>query len=277
VPLTVSQGIFVFVNILFIGDIVGKPGRKGVRELLPDLIARFQVDLVVANGENASGGIGISIKGADELLSNGIHVLTSGNHIWKKKEIVPYIQQNPDLIRPANYPTGTPGHGWVIKETRSGVRVAILNLLGRVFMEAVDCPFRRALEEREKFIKETPIVLVDFHAEATSEKMALGWFLDGKVSAVLGTHTHIQTSDERILPQGTAYMTDVGMTGPTDSVIGVKKELAIERFLTQMPHKFEVANRELVLEGAVISIDSETGKAKKIIRIRERCSRVMEG
>ena len=226
------------VNILFIGDIVGKPGRKGVRELLPNLIDRFQVDLVVANGENASGGIGISIKGADELLSSGIHVLTSGNHIWKKKEIVTYIQQNPDLIRPANYPAGTPGQGSVIKETRSGLRVAILNLLGRTFMEAVDCPFRRALEEREQLIKETPIVLVDFHAEATSEKVALGWFLDGKVSAVLGTHTHIQTSDERVLPQGTAYMTDVGMTGPTDSVIGVKKELAIERFLTQMPHKF---------------------------------------
>jgi len=267
----------VSVNILFIGDIVGKPGRKGVRELLPNLIDRFQVDLVVANGENASGGIGISIKGADELLSSGIHVLTSGNHIWKKKEIVTYIQQNPDLIRPANYPAGTPGQGSVIKETRSGLRVAILNLLGRTFMEAVDCPFRRALEEREQLIKETPIVLVDFHAEATSEKVALGWFLDGKVSAVLGTHTHIQTSDERVLPQGTAYMTDVGMTGPTDSVIGVKKELAIERFLTQMPHKFEVANRELVLEGAVISIDSETGKARKITRIRERCPRVTEG
>ncbi|MBI5606577.1 MAG: TIGR00282 family metallophosphoesterase [Deltaproteobacteria bacterium] len=258
------------VNILFIGDIVGKPGRKTVREILPLLMDRFQVDLVIANGENVSGGIGISVKGADELLSGGIHVLTSGNHIWKKKEIQTYIQQNPDLIRPANYPAGTPGNGSVIKETRSGHRIGILNLLGRTFMEAVDCPFRRGLEERERLIKETSIILVDFHAEATSEKVALGWFLDGKVSAVLGTHTHVQTSDERILPQGTAYMTDAGMTGPADSVIGVKKELAIERFLTQMPHKFEVAKRELVLEGALISIDPETGRATEITRIRER-------
>lgn len=244
---------------------------------MPTLMDRFQVDLVVANGENASGGIGISGKESDELLSGGIHVLTSGNHIWKKKEILSYIQQNPDLIRPANYPEGTPGQGMVIKETKSGHKVAVLNLLGRTFMEAVDCPFRRGLAERSKVIKETPVILVDFHAEATSEKMALGWFLDGKVSAVLGTHTHVQTSDERILPQGTAYMTDVGMTGPSDSVIGVKKELAIERFLTQLPHKFEVGTREIVLEGAVLSIDGETGKAITITRIREKCSRGIEG
>jgi len=273
----IQWGTKLSVNILFIGDIVGKPGRKAVRELLPSLMDHFQVDLVVANGENASGGIGISVKGADELLSTGIHVLTSGNHIWKKKEILTYIQQNPDLIRPANYPVETPGNGSVIKVTRSGHRIAILNLLGRTFMQAVDCPFRRGMAEREQLIKETPIILVDFHAEATSEKVALGWFLDGKVSAVLGTHTHIQTSDERILPQGTAYITDAGMTGPTDSVIGVKKELAIERFLTHMPNKFEVAKRELVLEGAVITIDPGTGKANKITRIRERCSRTIEG
>jgi 2',3'-cyclic-nucleotide 2'-phosphodiesterase len=264
------------VNLLFIGDIVGKPGRNAIRELLPQLTQRYQTDLVIANGENASGGIGISAKEADELLSGGIDVLTSGNHIWKKKEILGYIQQNPDLIRPANYPVGTPGSGVVIKETRSGHRVAVLNLLGRVFMEAVDCPFRKGLEERAEIIKETPIILVDFHAEATSEKMSLGWFLDGKVSAVLGTHTHVQTSDERILPQGTAYMTDVGMTGPAESVIGVKKELAIERFLTQLPHKFEVANREILLEGAVLSIDEETGKALRIIRIREKSGRISE-
>lgn len=264
------------VNILFIGDIVGKPGRKAIRELLPSLMSRFQIDLVVANGENASGGIGISIKGADELLSSGIHVLTSGNHIWKKKEILTYIQQNPDLIRPANFPPQTPGNGFVIKETKSGYRIGILNLLGRTFMEAVDCPFRRALEERERLIKETPVILVDFHAEATSEKAALGWFLDGKVSAVLGTHTHIQTSDERVLPQGTAYITDAGMTGPTDSVIGVKKELAIERFLTQMPYKFEVAKKEVVLEGVLISVNPETGKATGITRIRERLNNSSE-
>jgi 2',3'-cyclic-nucleotide 2'-phosphodiesterase len=260
------------VNILFIGDIVGKPGRRTVRELLPSLTERFRIDLVVANGENASGGIGISSKAADELLSGGIHVLTSGNHIWKKKEIVPYIDQNPDLIRPANFPPETPGNGWVIKETKSGFRIAVLNLIGRIFMEAVDCPFRKGLEERGRLIKETPIILVDFHAEATSEKMALGWLLDGKVSAVLGTHTHIQTSDEKILPQGTAYMTDAGMTGPADSIIGVKKEPVIERFLTHRPTKFEVAKRELILEGAVVSIDPETGRATEIIRIRERGS-----
>jgi len=262
----------VSVNILFIGDIIGKPGRRIVKELLPGLVDRFKIDLVVANGENASGGIGISIKGADELLSNGIHVLTSGNHIWKKKEILNYIQENPDLIRPANYPPEAPGNGSVIKETKSGHRIGILNLLGRTFMEAVDCPFKKALAERGRLIKQTPIILVDFHAEATSEKVALGWFLDGKVSAVLGTHTHIQTSDERILPQGTAYMTDAGMTGPTDSVIGVKKELAIDRFLTQMHYKFEVASKALVLEGAVISIDPGTGRATGITRIRERSS-----
>jgi metallophosphoesterase (TIGR00282 family) len=258
------------VNILFIGDIVGKPGRMVVRELLPSLTDRFRIDLVVANGENASGGIGISVKGADELLSGGIHVLTSGNHIWKKKEILPYIQQNSDLIRPANYPPGTPGKGSVVKETRTGEKIAVLNLLGRTFMEALDCPFRRGLEERAALIKETPIILVDFHAEATSEKVALGWFLDGKVSAVLGTHTHVQTSDEKLLPQGTAYMTDLGMTGPTDSVIGVKKELALSRFLSHMPQKFEVAKKALVLEGAVISIDPVTGKATGITRVRER-------
>ena len=260
------------VNILFIGDIIGKPGRKAVRELLPPLLTRFKVDLVVANGENASGGIGISVKGADELLAGGIQVITSGNHIWKKKEILTYIQQNPDLIRPANYPPETPGNGSVIKETKSGHLIGIVNLLGRTFMEAIDCPFRRGLEERDRLIRQTPMILVDFHAEATSEKVALGWFLDGKVSAVLGTHTHIQTSDERVLPLGTAYMTDAGMTGPTDSVIGVKKELAIDRFLTQMPNKFEVAKRGLVLEGAVVSIDPETGRATGITRIRERSS-----
>jgi 2',3'-cyclic-nucleotide 2'-phosphodiesterase len=265
------------INILFIGDIVGKPGRKAVRELLPVLTRQYEIDLVVANGENASGGIGISIKEADELLSSGIDILTSGNHIWKKKEILVYIQQNPDLIRPANYPPETPGQGMVVKETRSGHKVAVLNLLGRIFMEAVDCPFRRGLEEWKKASKETPVVLVDFHAEATSEKAALGWYLDGKVSAVLGTHTHVQTSDERILPQGTAFMTDVGMTGPADSVIGVKKELAIERFLTQLPHKFEVGTREIYLEGAVLSIDPGTGRALQITRIREKCSKAVEG
>jgi 2',3'-cyclic-nucleotide 2'-phosphodiesterase len=260
----------VSVNILFIGDIIGKPGRRLVRELLPGLVHRYQIDLVVANGENASGGIGLTVKGAEELFDAGIQVITSGNHIWKKKDIYPYIQENPDLIRPLNYPEGTPGAGSVVKETAAGVPVAILNLMGRIFMEAVDCPFKAVVKELDRLRARTALILVDFHAEATSEKVAMGWWLDGKVSALLGTHTHIQTADERILPQGTAYLTDAGMTGPADSVIGVKKEIALERFLTQMPHKFEVAKRDLVLEGAVVAIDPETGHATGITRIREK-------
>jgi metallophosphoesterase (TIGR00282 family) len=258
------------VTILFIGDVVGRPGRRVVRELLPGLVDRHRIDLVVANGENASGGIGLSPKGAEELLAAGVQVLTSGNHIWKKKEIVPYIEDSADLIRPANYPAGVPGAGATIKETAAGIPVAVLNLMGRTFMEAVECPFRKAEAEVERLKALTPILLIDFHAEATSEKMALGWFLDGKASAVLGTHTHIQTSDERILPGGTAYLTDAGMTGPADSVIGVKKEIAIERFLTQMPHKFEVAKKDLVLEAALVTVDENSGRASAIRRLRER-------
>jgi hypothetical protein len=255
---------------LFIGDIVGRPGRRVVRELLPGLVDRYRVDLVVANGENASGGIGLSPKGAEELFGAGVQVLTSGNHIWKKKEIIPYMRETRDLIRPANYPPAAPGAGATVQETAAGIPVAVLNLLGRTFMEAVDCPFRTAEAEWGRLKAQTPILLVDFHAEATSEKVALGWFLDGKASAVLGTHTHIQTSDERILPQGTAYLTDVGMTGPLDSVIGVRKEIAIDRFLTQMPHKFEVAKKDLVLEAALVTVDENSGRALTISRLRER-------
>lgn len=258
------------VTLLFIGDIVGRPGRRVVRELLPGLVDRYRVDLVVANGENASGGIGLSPKGAEELFGAGVQVLTSGNHIWKKKEIIPYMRETRDLIRPANYPPAAPGAGATVQETAAGIPVAVLNLLGRTFMEAVDCPFRTAEAEWERLKAQTPILLVDFHAEATSEKVALGWFLDGKASAVLGTHTHIQTSDERILPQGTAYLTDVGMTGPLDSVIGVRKEIAIDRFLTQMPHKFEVAKKDLVLEAALVTVDENSGRALTISRLRER-------
>jgi metallophosphoesterase (TIGR00282 family) len=235
-------------------------------------VDRHRIDLVVANGENASVGIGLSIKGAEELLASGVHIITSGNHIWKKKEIFPYIQESPDLIRPANYPSQAPGHGSVIKETASGTPVAVLNLMGRTFMEAVDCPFQRADVECARLRQITPLILIDFHAEATSEKTAMGWFLDGRASAVLGTHTHVQTSDERLLPRGTAFMTDVGMTGPADSVIGVKKEIAIDRFLTQLPHKFEVAKRDLVLEGALIQVDETSGRALAINRLRERLS-----
>lgn len=260
------------VTILFIGDVVGRPGRRVVREVLPGLVDRHRIDLVVANGENASGGIGLSIKGAEELLASGVQIITSGNHIWKKKEIFPYIQESPDLVRPANYPPQAPGQGSVIKETASGTPVAVLNLMGRTFMEAVDCPFQRADGEWARLREITPLILVDFHAEATSEKTAMGWYLDGRASAVLGTHTHVQTSDERILPRGTAFITDVGMTGPAESVIGVKKEIAIDRFLTQLPHKFEVAKRDLVLEGVLIQVDETSGRALAINRLRERLS-----
>jgi metallophosphoesterase (TIGR00282 family) len=258
----------VLVKVLFIGDIVGEPGRKIVKQLLPDLLRTHVPDLVVANGENAAGGFGITPAIAEELFALGIHVLTSGNHVWDKKEIEPYLEKQEKLIRPANYPEGTAGCGSVVVNTDGSAKAAILNLEGRVFMSNLEDPFRVAEREIERLRREARIVLIDFHAEATSEKAALAWHLDGRVSAVLGTHTHVQTADERILPGGTAFMTDVGMTGPTDSVIGVKKEDAIARFLTQRPHKFEIPKGPVHLDAAVLDIDGKTGKAKKIERIR---------
>ncbi len=256
-----------FLKVLFIGDIIGEPGRKMVRASMRKLMETHGPDLVVANGENAAGGFGITAEIAEELFSIGIHVLTSGNHVWDKKEIEPYLAKQDRLIRPANYPEGNPGFGSVVVSTAAG-KVSVLNLEGRVFMSNLEDPFRVAVQEIEKLKKETPVVIIDFHAEATSEKMALAWHLDGKASAVIGTHTHVQTADERILTSGTAFITDAGMTGPVDSVIGVKKEQAIARFLSQTPHRFEIPKGPVHLNAVIVDIDTKTGKANSIERVQ---------
>ncbi len=255
------------MNFLFISDIVGDPGRRAVKQHLAALRREYSVSLVVANGENAAGGFGITPKISDELLSMGIDVITTGNHVWDKKEIIEHIDREERLIRPANFPPGVPGNGSVLVEA-GGVKVGILNLMGRIFLSTIDCPFRRGREEvRSLKDKGARVVLVDFHAEATSEKVAFAHFMDGNATAVLGTHTHVQTADERILPKGTAYMTDVGMTGPHDSVIGVTADIAIERFLLQTPKRFDTAKGPATLQAVLISADDETGRATRIERI----------
>ena len=240
--------------------------------LVPRLIVRERIDLVVANAENAAGGAGVTPEAAKELLAAEVDLLTSGNHIWAKREIVPYLEHaDSRLLRPANYPPGSPGRGRGIASTPDGRRLGVVNLEGRVFMKTLDDPFRAAEAEIAALRAEgVTAILVDMHCEATSEKNAMGWFLDGRVSAVLGTHTHVQTADARVLPGGTAYITDVGMCGPWDSVIGVKKELVLERFLTQRPLSFEPARREVWLQGAIVDIDEATGKARSIARVQER-------
>lgn len=255
------------IKVFFIGDIIGRPGRIAVKELLPGIIEKYAVDFVIANGENAAGGFGITPNIADELIGLNIDVITSGNHIWDKKEIIPYINDKKWLLRPANYPEGVPGLGWSILKTRSNANIGIINLCGRVFMDNLDCPFKAAAKIIEEVKRETSAIILDMHAETTSEKAAIAWFLDGKVSAVIGTHTHVQTADERILPQGTAFITDAGMTGSLNSVIGMQKEIVLERFLTQMPKKFEVAAKDVAMQGVVVSIDSKSGKAAAIKRI----------
>jgi 2',3'-cyclic-nucleotide 2'-phosphodiesterase len=259
------------VKILLIADIVGKPGRQAVSRELHRLVDRYAIDLVVANGENAAGGFGITEDIARELFEQGVHILTSGNHIWDKKESFDFINRENRLIRPANYPDGSPGRGSTIANTAAGIKVALLNLEGRVFMNNLGCPFRAAEREISLLKTITPIIVVDFHAEATSEKISLGWYLDGKVSAVIGTHTHVQTADERILPGGTAYMSDAGMTGSFDSVIGIKKELAIEKFITLLPVRFEVAKKDIRLNAVVMEIDESSGRALHIERIAISC------
>ncbi|CAH2032692.1 TIGR00282 family metallophosphoesterase [Trichlorobacter ammonificans] len=255
------------VRILFIGDIVGSPGRSAISRELHRLVDRHAVDLVIANGENAAGGFGITPDTAEELFRQGICLLTSGNHIWDKKDTSGFLDREERIIRPLNYPPGTPGRGAALVETPGGITVGVLNLEGRVYMKNLDCPFRTADAELARLKKITPIVLVDIHAEATSEKSALGWYLDGRVSAVVGTHTHVQTADERILPGGTAYLTDVGMTGSFDSVIGIDKHQAIQRFLTQQPVKFDVPKKDLRINAVVIGVETATGKAVSIERI----------
>jgi len=258
------------LKILFIGDVVGRPGRMALSARLGSLVDRHAVDLVIANGENAAAGFGLTAEIARDLFSFGVDVLTSGNHIWDKREIFDHLDTEPRLLRPANYPPGLPGRGSGVFTTPAGLRVAVINLEGRVFMNNLDCPFRFADVLIEKLRAETPVIFVDFHAEATSEKMAFGHYLDGRASVVVGTHTHVQTADEQILPGGTAYLTDAGMTGSTDGVIGIRKELSIERFLTQLPVRFEVAKRTPILCGLLTEVDENTGKALAVERIVER-------
>jgi len=259
------------VKILFIGDIIGKPGRQALSRELHRLVDRHNADIVIANGENAAGGFGLTEETAKELFKQGIHLLTGGNHIWDKKEQVPLILADPRILRPANYPAGALGCGSAVLTTPGGVKVGVLNLEGRVYMKTLECPFKVADLEIERLKQETNIIFIDFHAEATSEKSALGWYLDGRVSAVVGTHTHVQTADERILTQGTAFLTDAGMTGAFDSVIGMGKEETISRFLTQLPSKFEVAKKDIRLNGVVIGVDEKSGKAVSIERINISC------
>lgn len=256
------------MRILFIGDIVGKPGREAIRQLLKKMIGEYAVEFTIANGENAAGGMGITPAIAVEILHQGVDLLTSGNHIWAKKEIYPFLEEEKRILRPANYPPQVPGRGVGLFQSKNGEKIGAMNLEGRVFMKHLDCPFRIGEKEIEALRKETPIVVVDFHAEATSEKMAMGWFLDGRVSAVLGTHTHVQTSDEKILEGGTAYITDVGMTGPLDSVIGIRKQVAVNRLLTQIPWKYDVATGGVELQGVIIDVEGETGRARSIQRVR---------
>jgi len=260
------------MRILFIGDIFGQPGRRVVKETLPSLISEYSPDLVLANGENAAAGFGITPPLVEELLDLGIAVLTSGNHIWDKKEILPYLAEHADgrLLRPANYPADAPGHGLYIGKTSSGTGYAVLNLQGRVFMPSIDCPFRTADALLERVPAEVKIRIVDMHAEATSEKLAMGWYLDGRVTAVLGTHTHVPTADETVLTGGTAYLTDLGMTGPYDSVIGVEKQAVIRKFLNQLPIRFDVAKGDVRLSAALVEADPETGHASSIQRILRR-------
>jgi metallophosphoesterase (TIGR00282 family) len=256
------------MKVLFIGDIVGKIGRQAVRNLLPNLVSRYKIDIVIANGENAAGGFGITEKTALELFGYGIHIITTGNHIWDKKEVVPYLTKENRILRPINYPPGTPGTGSIVFNTSDNEKIAVMNISGRIFMNTLDCPFRVGRTELEKLRKSAKIIIIDFHAEATSEKVAFGYYMDGQVSAVIGTHTHVQTADEKILPNGTAYITDVGMTGPCVSIIGIEKEQIIERFLSHMPRKFEVAGGKGMLSAVVIEIDKDSGRATAIQRLQ---------
>jgi metallophosphoesterase (TIGR00282 family) len=254
------------MKLLFIGDIVGRPGRDLVRVGVGALVAHHGINLVIANGENSAGGNGITREIGDSLIAQGVDVITSGNHVWDKKEVFEYIGVEPRLIRPVNYPDA-PGRGSYVARTADGRSVGVLNLMGRVHMANLDDPFRAADREVTALAERTRIIFVDFHAEATSEKIAMGWFLDGRVTAVVGTHTHVQTADERVLPGGTAYITDVGMTGPHDGVIGVEKAPVIQKFLSGMPVRFEAASGNPILHGVLVTADDASGKATGITRL----------
>jgi len=257
------------LKILFIGDIVGSPGRKIVHDRLADILSQRQVDLCIANGENSASGFGITPRITQELLSEGIEVLTGGNHIWDRKEIIEYFPHEPRLLRPANFPKGSPGSGLYVG-AKNGVPFAVLNLQGRTFMTPIDDPFRTAECELARIPREAKVILVDMHAETTSEKQAMGWFLDGKVSAVLGTHTHVPTADNHVLPKGTAYITDVGMTGPHDSVIGMDKQGILQRFLDAMPARFTVAEGDVQMNTVLLDVDESSGRARSIERLNFR-------
>ena len=248
--------------ILMIGDIIGRPGRQAVQKLLPGLQQQYKPDMVIANAENAAGGLGLTLTTARELLDAGIDVLTSGNHIWHHKEIIPHLDSDMPILRPLNYPPGVPGKGYIIKD-----KAMVVNLIGRTFIGNFDCPFRAMDKLLSEFKDRQPVIIVDFHAEATSEKMAMGRYLDGRVSAVLGTHTHVGTIDAHLLPQGTAYVTDIGMTGPTDSVIGDDAESVLQRFLTMMPHRLSVGRGKTTFNAVLVRVDDDSGKAISIDRI----------
>ncbi len=254
------------MRILFIGDIFGSAGRRIVADHIGDIIETQHIDLAIANCENAAAGFGITPRLVEELLATGVHVLTSGNHIWDKKEIVDYIDRQPRLLRPDNYPAGVPGKGVFVGKTAAGVEYAVINLQGRTYMPNIDCPFRRADQILASLPAAVRVRLVDFHAEVSSEKRAFGWYVDGRVSAIIGTHTHVPTADEQILPGGSAYQTDVGMTGSYDSVIGADKSAAISRFLTGMPIRLEPAKTGVRLAAAIIDTDDATGRASAIRR-----------
>jgi len=248
--------------ILMIGDVIGKPGRQAVQKLLPGLRQQYKLDMVIANAENAAGGLGLTLTTAEELLEAGVDVLTSGNHIWDRREIIPYLDEDIPILRPLNYPPGVPGKGYITKG-----KALVVNLIGRTFIGNFDCPFRAMDQLLSELKDRQPVIIVDFHAEATSEKMAMGRYLDGRVSATLGTHTHIGTIDARLLPQGTAYITDIGMTGPIDSVIGDDTESVLRRFLTMMPHRLSVGTGKTIFNAVLVGIDDESGKAISIERI----------
>ncbi|HET9362384.1 MAG TPA: TIGR00282 family metallophosphoesterase [Vicinamibacterales bacterium] len=255
------------MNILFIGDIVGRPGRELLRKGLRGLVDHHDVDFVIANVENAAAGFGITKDIGDAILDWGVDVMTSGNHIWDKREALDYIAAEPRLLRPANYPAGVPGRGSCVTASRDGRAVGVVNVMGRVFMLNIDDPFSVVLREIESLKHKTKVVIVDFHAEATSEKIAMGWHLDGKATLVVGTHTHVQTADERVLPNGTAYLTDAGMTGPHDSIIGMEREPSLARFLTGLPSKLEPATGNPRLNGVLVSADDRTGRASSVTRV----------
>jgi 2',3'-cyclic-nucleotide 2'-phosphodiesterase len=255
------------MRILFIGDVMGRPGRRAVRELLPGMISERRLDLVVLNAENLAGGTGVTAPTLEEMFAAGADVLTSGNHIWDKKDALDIIKREPRLLRPLNYHPNQPGKGSFVATARNGAKAAVVNAAGRVFMAHADCPFRLLPPLVAELRKETPVVLVDVHAEATAEKRALGWHLDGSVTAVVGTHTHVQTADEEILPGGTAFLTDLGMTGPYDSVIGIRKEDSLSRFLTGLPTPYNTAKGNIRFCGAVVEADDKTGRALSIERV----------